>query len=225
MLKIYPIIAVLLLLGFASRSLAHYMWLERDGEGPVRAYYGEWVDDIREKTGGLLDRFKTPRVFLGASSEPLPVKRNENNLEFAAMGAGDVRLLESGISTRDDSEKGGKTKTIYYAKHGRSETTAKLDLELVPAEANGKTFLLIYFGAPLPKAELTIIGPSKWEKPLTTDERGRVTLPMPWLGRYVLEVIYFDEKAGGSGEEKFNRTRHISTISFFQPDGMIWKQE
>jgi hypothetical protein len=41
----------------------------------------------------------------------------------------------------------------------------------------------------------------------------------------VLEVIYFDEKAGGSGEEKFSGTRHISTISFIQSDGMIWKQD
>ena len=222
MLKVYPIIAALLLVGFASRSSAHYLWLERDGEGPVRAYYGEWVDDIREKTGGLLDRFQTPRVFLGASSEPLPVKRNENNLEFATTGAGDVRLLESGVPPRDDSEKGGTTKTIYYAKHGRSETASKLNLELVPTETNGKTFVLMLFGAPLPKAELTIIGPSKWEKPLTTDERGRVTLPMPWMGRYVLEVIYFDEKAGVSGEQKFSRTRHISSLSFVQSDGIRW---
>jgi hypothetical protein len=37
----------------------------------------------------------------------------------------------------------------------------KLDLELVPTAANGKPFALIFLGAPLPKAELTIIGPSK----------------------------------------------------------------
>ena len=83
-------------------------------------------------------------------------------------------------------------------------------------------FVLIFSGAPLPKAELTIIGPSKWEKPLVTDEQGRVTLPTPWAGRYVLEVTHFDEKAGGSGEEKFNRTRHISSLSFVQQNGIRW---
>ena len=77
----------------------------------------------------------------------------------------------------------------------------------------------------LPKAELTIIGPSKWEKPLTTDEQGRVTLPMPWAGRYVLEVTHFDDKAGGSGSEKFNRTRHISSLSFVQQDGIRWTEK
>jgi hypothetical protein len=46
-----------------------------------------------------------------------------------------------------------------------------------------------------------IIGPPRWEKPLTTDEQGRVPIPTPWAGRYVLEVVHFEEKAGGSGEE------------------------
>ena len=201
---------------------AHYVWLERDGDGPVRAYYGEWIDDIREKTGGLLDRFKAPRVFLGASNEPLQVKRNENNLEVAAKGPSDVRFVENGIPPRDDKEKGGKTRTIYYAKHGRSETAAKLDLELVPTEPNGKTFVLMFFGKPLSKIELTMIGPPKWEKKLTTDDQGRVALPMPWAGRYVLEVMHFDEKTGGANEEKFRRTRHISSVSFAQEDGIQW---
>ena len=85
------------------------------------------------------------------------------------------------MAPRDDAEKGGRTKTIYYAKAGRSETVSKLDLELVPTEANGNRFVLLFFGSPLPKAELTIIGPPKWEKPLTTNEQGRS--PCQHLGR------------------------------------------
>ena len=77
----------------------------------------------------------------------------------------------------------------------------------------------------LAKAELTIIGPSKWEKPLVTDDQGRITLPTPWAGRYVLEITYFDEKPGGSGEEKFSRTRHISSLSFVQPNGIRWSEK
>ena len=214
-----------LLIALSENAHAHFLWLERDGNGPTRAYFGEWIADIREKTGGLLDRFKAPLVFVGASNEPLQVKRNENNLEVAAKGPGDVRFVENGIPPREDKEKGGATKTTYYAKHGRSETSAKLDLELVPAETNGKTFVLIFLGSPLAKAEVTIIGPSKWEKPLTTNEKGRVTVPVPWAGRYVLEVTHFDDKAGGSGSEKFNRTRHISSLSFVQQDGIRWSEK
>ena len=225
MLKLISLFAMFATLSLVPSAHAHFVWLERDGDGPARAYFGEWIDDIREKTGGLLDRFKAPRAFLGTSTEPLPVKRNDNNLEINAKGRGDVRFVDSSVPAREDKEKGGATKTIYYAKAGRAETAAKLDLELVPTTANGNTFVLIFSGAPLPKAELTIIGPSKWEKPLVTDEQGRVTLPTPWAGRYVLEVTHFDEKAGGSGEEKFNRTRHISSLSFVQQDGIRWTEK
>ena len=216
------IISAILLLALSENAQAHFVWLERDGEGPARAYFGEWIDDIREKTGGLLDRFKAPSAFLGTSNDPLPVKRNENNLEFNAKGRGDVRFFDSSVPPREEKEKGGATKTIYYARAGRAETAVKLDLELVPTTANGNTFVLVFLGAPLPKAQLTIIGPPKWEKPLVTDEQGRVTVRTPWVGRYVLEVTHFDEKAGGSGDEKFNRTRHISSLSFVAQQGIRW---
>ncbi len=212
---------------FATLSLipfvhAHYVWLERDGNGPARAYLGEWIDDVREKSGGMLDRIKAPRVFLGASSDPLPVKRNENSLEINIKGHGDVRLVESSMPPREDKEKGGTTKTIYYAKAGRAETSAMLDLEMVPTAPDGNTFVLTFFGKPLGKTEVIIVGPPKWQKPLTTDENGQVTLPTPWVGRYVLEVIHFDDKSGGNGNERFTRTRHISSLSFVQQRGIRW---
>lgn len=75
-----------------------------------------WIDDVREKTGGMLDRIKSPQVFLGASTEPLPVKRNENNLEIQVKGRAEVRLVENSMPPRADKAKGGATKTIYYAR-------------------------------------------------------------------------------------------------------------
>lgn len=218
--KFVPATIFSLTLAWSQSVSAHYLWLERDGAGATRAYYGEWADDIREKTGGLLDRFKNPRVVIGAGTEPLPVKRNANHLEFATAGAGDVRLLENSVAPRDDNEKGGKTRTVYYAKHGRMDTKGNLDFELVPAAANGNNFVLMFLGAPLAKTELTIVGPPKWEKKLTTDDHGRITLPTPWAGRYVIEVIHFEAKPGTMGNESFERTRHISTLSFVQSSGL-----
>ena len=100
----------ILILSLINTAHAHYVWLERDGEGSAYAYFGEWVDDIREKAGGLLDRIKAPRAFLGASTTPLPIKRHEDKLEITATGKGDLRLVENRIPPRDDSEKGGKTR-------------------------------------------------------------------------------------------------------------------
>lgn len=62
--------AAILILSLINTADAHYVWLERDSEGSAYAYFGEWVDDIREKAGGLLDRIKAPRAFLGASNTP-----------------------------------------------------------------------------------------------------------------------------------------------------------
>ena len=164
-----------------------------------RAYFGEWAADIREKAGGLRDRIKKPRAFLGSINDPLPIKRHDNNLEITVKGRGDLRLVEDAISPRDDKERGGQTRTIYYAKTGRSETAAKLDLEFVPTTANGNQFVVLFNGDPLSKAELTVYGPPKWEKKLTTDERGSVTIPSPWPGLYLLEIVHFDETAGDLG--------------------------
>jgi len=212
----------ILMLSLINTAHAHYVWLERDGEGSAYAYFGEWVDDIREKAGGLLDRIKAPRAFLGASTTPLPIKRHDDKLEITASGKGDIRLVENTVPPRDDNEKGGITRPIYYAKAGRSETAAKLDLELVPTAAESSTLVLLFHGVPLAKREVTLIGPPKWEKHLTTDEQGRVPLPTPWSGRYVLEVTHFEAKPGGSGNEKFDRTRHITSLSFVQRDGQAW---
>jgi hypothetical protein len=52
-----------------------------------------------------------------------------------------------------------------------------------------------------------------------------VTVPTPWAGRYVLEVTYFDEKPGDSGGDKFNRTRHISSLSLVQQSGIRWREK
>src|SRR5215470_494419 len=222
MLKLKTLSTTVLFLSIVTSADAHYVWLEYDGSGPARAYFGEWIDDIREKTGGMLDRIKAPRVFLGSSTDPLPVKRNENNLEISVKGQGDLRLVENSMAPRDDAEKGGKTRTIYYAKAGRTETTAKLDLELVPTTADGNTLVLLFYGVPLAKTEVTVIGPPKWEKHLTTDDQGRIDMPTPWSGRYVLEVTHFEAKAGGSENDKFDRTRHITSLSFAQRDGQAW---
>jgi uncharacterized GH25 family protein len=225
MSKLISLVTMLATLWLVPSARAHYVWLEREGDGPARAYLGEWIDDIREKTGGLLDRIKAPRVFLGASTESLPVRRNENNLEIDVKGLGDLRLVDNSMAPREDKEKDGATKTIYYAKAGRAETAAMLDLELVPTVPDGNIFVLRFFGKPLAKSEVTIVGPPKWQKPLTTDDNGQITLPTPWAGRYVLEVIHFDEKSGGSGNEKFTRTRHISSLSFVRQRGIRWSDK
>jgi uncharacterized GH25 family protein len=201
---------------------AHFVWVEYDSHGPARAYFGEWAEDVREHTGGALDRIKTPQAFGTAPGDLWRVERRADHLEIAVQGRGDVRLLERGMPPRASQRESGKTRTIYYARAGRVETLGKLDLELVPTTANGATFALLLRGTPLPKASVTVMGPPKWEKPLRTDEHGRITVTTPWAGRYVLTVVHVEDQAGSVGDEPFDRTRHVATLSFVQPDGEPW---
>lgn len=209
----------------APDAQAHYLWLERDGQGPAKAYFGEYANDRYEKAGGLLDRFTNLRAFMASTKEALNVEKRSDRFDIAAKGVGDLRAFDDSIAARPDSDRGGKTRTIYYAKAGRSETSAKLEFELVPASANGKEFTLLLRGAPVAKTELTLFAPSKWAKILETDDHGRVTFPTPWQGRYVAEIVYFENKPGGEGDGKYDRVRHISSLSFVEPKGMRWVEK
>lgn len=201
---------------------AHFVWVERDGAGPARAYFGEWHHDVREQTGGRLDRIKAPRGFGADSRALLPIERRADHLEIAANAAGDVRLVEAGLAPRADKRNGGKTRTVYHAKAGRNDTAAKLELELVPDAANSERFVLLFRGEPLAKTDVTLFGPPKWQKPLRTDAAGRVALPTPWKGRYVAKVTHVEETPGEAGGETYDRVRHVFTLSFVTDRDQPW---
>lgn len=222
MWKIRFLCTAVMLLWMVSAAQAHFIWIERDGDGMARAYFGEWAEDVREKTGAALDRIKSPRAFLTDRTKVLPLERRADYIEIAVAGAGDVHLVEDGLAAREDTRAGGKTKTVFHAKAGRRDTQAVLDLELIPVTANSSTFTLLLRGQPLAKAQVQVFGPPKWEKSFRTDDQGRVTLQTPWAGRYVVEVVHIEEKPGEAGGKAYNRLRHVSTLSFVVEDGIAW---
>jgi uncharacterized GH25 family protein len=222
MWKMRSLCTVVMVWWMVGVAQAHSIWIEYDGEGAARAYFGERAEDVREKTGGALDRIKAPRAFLTDRAKTLPLERRADHIEIALTEAGDIRLVEDGLAAREDARAGGKTKTVFHAKDGRQDTQAVLDLELIPMGANGSTFTLQLRGQPLAKAEVKVFGPPKWQKSLRTDDQGRVTLETPWAGRYVIEVVHVEEKPGESGGENYNRLRHVSTLSFVVDEGIAW---
>ena len=46
-----------LLYRFTGSASAHHLWLEADGQG-AKLYFGEFEENLREASPGLLDRFK-----------------------------------------------------------------------------------------------------------------------------------------------------------------------
>jgi hypothetical protein len=210
------------LLAASNVALAHFVWLERDGDSSARAYFGEWENDIREKAGGALDRIASPQAYLADKKEALKIERRADHLEIQAKSPGDVVLVEAGLSPREDKKIGGRTETLYHAKAGRNATQARLDLELTPTAPNSNQFVLIFRGQPLAKTSVTVFGPPKWEKSLRTDDQGKVTINTPWAGRYVVEVAHIEESPGEFNSEKYDRVRHVATLSFVTASGIEW---
>ncbi|MBL6458381.1 DUF4198 domain-containing protein [Belnapia sp. T6] len=211
-----PVVALLLA---AGPTTAHQIWLERDGL-TARAYFGEPVENRRERAGGLLDRIPGPRAFAGDPAASLPLTRADDHFGATLTpGTGDVRLVEDGIPPFGREE---KTKTIMLAREGRSEARHGLDLELVPVTSGGNEFSVLLRGQPLPRAEVTLVAPPRWERRLRTDAEGKLRFETPWAGRYVAEVIHTEASPGGSGDGAWQRLRYVSTLSFTVESGIAW---
>lgn len=200
-------LAAIALMGSAGAAQAHFVWLERGAEGPAKAYFGEWADDVREKQDGLLGKIMVSPVVTAADGTVLKASgKGADFVEFAATGKGDVRLAQP-MQFKE-------TLVKYGAKVGRTDTQAKLDLELVPTAAGANSFVLNFEGKPLAKTEVTVFGPPKWEKRFWTDENGRIEITTPWPGQYVLEAAHVQEKAGEADGKSYAKVRYVSTTTF-----------
>ncbi|MGE8569806.1 Nickel uptake substrate-specific transmembrane region [compost metagenome] len=200
-------LAAIALMGSAGAAQAHFVWLERGAEGPAKAYFGEWADDVREKQDGLLGKVLVAPVVTAADGTVLKAsEKGADFVAFAASGKGDVRLAQP-MQFKE-------TLVKYGAKVGRTDTQAKLDLELVPTAAGANSFVLNFEGKPLAKTEVTVFGPPKWEKRFWTDENGRIEITTPWPGQYVLEAAHVQEKAGEADGKSYAKIRYVSTTTF-----------
>lgn len=206
---------------WTDAAQAHQIWLERDGS-TVRAYFGEPVENLRERSGGLLDRIRGVRILTEEPSRALPVQREADHLQAVLPpGQGDARLVEESLPPYGRSPD-QRTKPVMLAREGRTETRGLMELELVPATPGGSTFTLLLHGQPLPRADVTVVAPPRWERRLHTNAEGKVTFATPWAGRYVAEAVHTEDRAGGSGDEAYAKRRLVSTLSFVVTGGLPW---
>lgn len=196
----------------ALPAAAHEVWVERDAGGPARIYLGEPAEIVPEAGDPEFHHLQKPQVVQNDST-PIALVRRTNHIEAAMPGSGDVRV-------RDDSvfapwKSGEKMQgAIFYARAGRNETAAKLDLELVPVTANADRFTLLFRGKPVPAAKLTIITPDRWQKAFVTDAKGGVEIPTLGAGRYIVGASHTEEAPAKLGGQDVASVVHISTLTF-----------
>ena len=215
------IVCFLVVLGLTSAAHAHALWLEPD-EGGARLFYGEFDENLREASPGLLDRLAPPTAKAAADSKVLTVEKTATSFKITGDAGRDGVVAEQArVNERQQGDKVTRTYGFLGARYvpDLKERTPVLVLDVVPGGKPG-TFKVFYAGKPLPKAKLELIAESGWKREFHTDDQGAVGVSLPWRGAYVIEVEHLDAAAGGEGAGAYDRKRFVTALSFRVTDGL-----
>lgn len=194
----WAIAATALLASFSAG--ANYLWLEPDESG-AKAYLGLYESSRLDPAGlsairGLL-----------ADGKELATKVAADRVQVTAPGGGDIRLTAQAVGQ-------DRVLHFYQAKFGRGETKAVNDLELVPTEAGGNTFKLVWKGNAVAASQVNVSTSEGWIRTLKPSEDGTVTLTTPFAGIYILEVTARVNGSMTYQGTKYDDVRHTATLSF-----------
>jgi hypothetical protein len=224
-------IALAALLGLALPAQAHQIWIEQPESGSAVIRFGEFGENLREASPGLLDKFGKPTGTLlspkGETQSPAQKAADGFTLPFKPAPGESIVAEDAGYPLYTWKREGRDTTNRYYPAArlitGFAEQAPKLTLDLVPTGEPGR-FKLVFKGEPRAKTKVTLVTQSGWSKEAQTDDKGLVSFDMPWQGTYVAEVSVDDrtpgERAGAQGPEKFDGTSYATTLTFVSASGL-----
>lgn len=209
---------------FAAPAYAHQLWLEQDGDKAV-LYFGEFHENLREASPGLLDRIEPKAQVVSAKGErAIDTAKGPGAFALATgAAAGESLLVEDthfAILERKTGDKITRTARTMGARHALDfeAREPKLALDIVPAGKPG-AFKVFFKGKPLAKAKVEVIAASGWAREGRTDAQGAIEVTLPWQGRYVVEVEHTDPTAGERAGAPYDVASYVSTLSFVTKDG------
>jgi len=210
---------------FAVPAYAHQIWLEQDGDKAV-LYFGEFHENLREASPGLLDRIEPKAQAISAAGERA-IDATKGAGAFAlktGAAAGESLLVEDAhfaIADRKVGDKTIRTARTMGARHALDfeAREPKLALDIVPTGKPG-AFKVFFKGKPLAKAKVEVIAASGWAREVRTDAQGALEVSLPWQGRYVVEVEHTDATPGERAGAPYDVASYVSTLSFVTKDGM-----
>ena len=205
--------------GLIGSAAAHSIWVEREGDG-ARIYFGEFDENLREASPGMLDRLK-PEAKVAGSDKALKVDKTARFFAVAGpIGKDDSIVAENVAVTERRGDKPTKVLTRLGARTVADfkEQAPINTLDIVPAGKPG-LFKVFYQGKPLAKAKAELIAESGWKREFKTDEQGAFEATLPWRGGYVIEVQHSDATPGKRGEEAYDSIRCASTLFVRVADG------
>lgn len=224
-------LATIALLGTVATAQAHQIWIEQaDGQNAV-VRFGEFGENLREASPGLLDKFaKVTGTLVAAKGEQKSDATKTADgfaLPFKAA-SGDGIVAEDASYPLYQSKQQDKQITGWYYPAARFITgfaaqKPKLVLDLVPTGQDGE-FKLFFKDQPKAKTKVTLVTQSGWSKEAHTDEQGVVKFDMPWKGTYVAEVSFTDrtagERAGAAGAEKYDSVSYATSLTYVNANGL-----
>lgn len=224
-------VVAIALLGTIASAQAHQIWIEQaDGQNAV-VRFGEFGENLREASPGLLDKFAKMTGTLmstkGEQNSDATKTATGFTLPFKAA-SGDAVVAEDASYPLYQSKQQDKPITGWYYPAARYITgfaaqKPKLVLDLVPTGQDGE-FKLFFKDQPKAKTKVTLVTQSGWSKEAHADEQGVVKFEMPWKGTYVAEVSFTDrtagERAGANGAEKYDSVSYATTVTYVNANGL-----
>lgn len=220
-----------LFLAAPSWAHAHQVWLEQDDRG-AKLYFGEFGDNLHEASPGYLDKLTQVSAQLVSRSgdKALTVEKQRDGVRLSGRAAsGESLVVEDRAYPMMESTEGSKKTRTAWTPAARfvadlSPRAPKLALDVVPTSSTGD-FRVYYRGAPLAKAEVTLVAVSGWSLSGRTDAEGKVSFRLPWKGGYALLVRHKDATAGtrktAKGEtEAYDGASFATTLTFVTTDGL-----
>ncbi|WP_409929274.1 DUF4198 domain-containing protein [Bordetella genomosp. 13] len=221
------LISTLAAFGCLASAHAHQVWLEQpEGQNAVLRF-GEFGDNLREASPGLLDKFGKPTATLinAKGTQPAEAKKTADGyaLPFKAA-SGDAIIAEDAAYPLNTYKRDDKSVTSWYHPAARyitgfAEQAPKLALDIVPTGKPGE-LKVTYKGQPLPKTKVSLVVQSGWAKEEWTDAHGLVTFAMPWQGAYVAEVGHADRTPGERDGNKYDVVNYVTSLTYVKPDGI-----
>ncbi len=208
-----------------SAAQAHQVWIEQNGK-TATLQFGEFGDNLRETTPGLLDKFVAPSATLVSAkgNRPLALEKTARGFVLAgAAGAGESIVAVDAAYPGWDSQKDGKTIHTIWVPAARFVTgfaaqQPVLDFDIVPAGKPGQ-FKVFYKGQPAAKVDVSAVIPNGWSKKATSDAQGLVSFDLPWKGSYVLEAHYNDKTPGERDGKSYDAASFVTSLSFVLAGG------
>ncbi|MDR2452204.1 MAG: DUF4198 domain-containing protein [Candidatus Accumulibacter sp.] len=221
---LYALIATFVLCPAAE---AHQIWLEQpEGENAV-IRFGEFGDNLREASPGLLDNFGAPTATLFAQGKSKPLTPTKTATGFALptrLKAGESLTAEDARFPIRAFQRDGREIRNWYWPAARFITDdaaqePQLSFDITPTGKAGE-FRLTFKGQPLARTEAHIVVQSGWNKSARSNAEGLVRFDLPWQGQYVVEASHVDRRPGERDGEKYDGINYVTTLTLVRRDGV-----